>query len=87
MAAYELLIKPSASKELAKLGTKRDRAKVVAAIQNLADQPSPAGVEKLAGADQLYRIRVGDFRVIYEIVDSALVVTVIKIGHRRDVYK
>jgi mRNA interferase RelE/StbE len=87
VAKYDLLIKPSAGKELAKLGTKSDRARIVAAIQGLASDPRPQGVEKLAGADALYRVRVGDYRIIYEIRDQELVVTVIKVGHRRDVYR
>jgi mRNA interferase RelE/StbE len=87
VAKYELLIKPSAGKELAKLGTKADRTRIVSAIQSLADEPRPQGVEKLSGADALYRVRVGDYRIIYEIRDDQLVVTVIKVGHRRDVYR
>lgn len=87
MASYKLLIKPSASKELARLGTKHDRARVVSAINRLAALPRPVGSEKLAGADDLYRIRVGDYRVIYEVLDDALLVTVIKAAHRRDVYR
>jgi mRNA interferase RelE/StbE len=87
VAKYDLLIKPSAGKELAKLGTKSDRARIVTAIQGLASDPRPRGVEKLAGADALYRVRVGDFRIIYAIRDLELVVTVIKVGHRRDAYR
>ncbi len=84
---YDLLIKPSAAKELARLGTKQDRARLVAAIRSLADEPRPHGSEKLAGADHLHRIRVGDYRVVYEVQDKALLVTVVKAGHRRDVYR
>lgn len=87
MASYRLLIKTSANKELARLGTKHDRARIVAAIHRLADLPRPVGSEKLAGADDLYRIRIGDYRVIYEVLDDVLLVTVVKAAHRRDVYR
>ena len=56
-------------------------------IDALASNPRPAGVVKLSGATDLYRIRSGDFRIIYEIQDVGLVVLVLKVGNRRDVYK
>lgn len=87
MASYSLFIKPSAAKELARLGTKQDRTRIVTAIHRLAETPRPIGSEKLAGADDLYRIRVGDYRVIYEVLDDELRVTVVKAAHRRDVYR
>jgi mRNA interferase RelE/StbE len=87
VAAYDIRIKASATKELSRLGTKKDRQRLVAAITVLGADPRPAGSEKLVGSDGLYRLRVGDHRVIYEIRDTELVVVVIKIGHRRDVYR
>jgi len=87
VASYRLLIKPTASKELARLGTKHDRARIVAAINRLAESPRPVRSEKLAGTDELYRIRIGDYRVIYEVLDDVLLVTVVKAAHRRDVYR
>ena len=87
MVSYRLFIKPSASKELARLGTKHDRARIVAAIHRLPDSPRPVGCEKLSGADHLYRIRIGDYRVIYEILDDVLLITAVKAGHRRDIYR
>ena len=56
-------------------------------INDLAIEPRPNGVKKLQGDDNSYRVRVGDYRVIYEVVDDILIVTVIKIGHRSDIYK
>lgn len=53
----------------------------------MAIEPRPNGVKKLQGDDNSYRLRVGDYRVIYEVVDNVLIVTVIKIGHRSDIYK
>jgi mRNA interferase RelE/StbE len=81
------LIKPSAVKEVEALGTKRDRQRVVARIQALAADPRPPGCEKLAGHADLYRIRQGQFRVIYLVDDQQGVVDVIKIGHRGEVYR
>jgi mRNA interferase RelE/StbE len=56
-------------------------------IDNLANDPRPAGVVKLTGEDNLYRIRVGNYRIIYTIWENELVVLVVKVGHRRDIYR
>ena len=85
MASYRLLIKPSAVKELEAV-PRRDRRRLAMRMRDLAEQPRPPGAEKLSGHD-LYRVRQGNYRVLYEIVDRDLTVTVIKIGHRRDVYR
>ena len=85
MASYRLLIKPSAVKEIEAL-PKTDRCRVVARIQKLADDPRPPGSEKLSGRGQ-YRVRQGQCRVLYAIVDTDLIVVVVKVGHRRDVYR
>jgi mRNA interferase RelE/StbE len=85
VASYRLLIKPSAAKELEPLPTK-DRKRVVARLQRLSAQPRPSGCEKLTGHD-LFRVRQGDYRILYEVQDQSLVVTVFKVGHRRDVYR
>ena len=87
MARYELLIKPSARRELARIASRKDRERVSAAIARLADEPRPAGSQKLAGADGLHRVRTGDFRIVYEIDDGRVVVVVIRVAHRRDVYR
>ena len=75
----------SAAKELERVPTK-DRHRIVARIGTLADNPRPAGAEKLSGDDK-YRIRQGDYRILYEIVDTALIVTVVRVGNRREVYR
>ena len=85
MAGYSILIKPSAAKELERLPDKL-RRQVAKRIQGLAEHPRPAGVEKLTG-DDLYRLRQGDHRIVYSIEDRVLIVRVIKIGNRRDVYR
>ena len=85
MASYRLLIKPSASKEIEAL-PKHDRRRIVAKITSLSDDPRPPGCEKLSGHDQ-YRMRQGNYRILYEIHDLDLVVLIVKVGHRRDVYR
>ena len=85
MASYSLEIKRSAAKELAQLPSK-DRGRVVARIQALAEDPRPVGAEKLSGQER-YRVRQGDYRILYEIEDQILRIVVAKIGHRRDGYR
>ena len=85
MASYSLLIKPSAIKELEALPTK-DRRKIITRIEGLAPGPRPHACEKLSGLDQ-YRVRQGDYRVVYSVDDYVKVVLVVKVGHRRDVYR
>ena len=87
MAEYRLLIKPSAAKEIDAIGTKRDRQRIVGRIQSLATDPRPSGCEKLAGATALFRVRQGQYRVIYTVDDTRHCVEVIKVGHRREVYR
>ena len=85
MASYRLLIKPSAAKELEDLPLK-ERKRVAARIQRLASDPRPAGAEKLSGQDK-YRLRQGNYRVLYSVDDAGMTVLVVKIGHRREVYR
>lgn len=86
MASYELRITGSAAKELEAVGQKRDRTRIVDRIRHLAEEPRPRGCEKLSGSDH-YRVRQGNYRILYSIDDDASIVTVVKIGHRRDVYR
>ena len=85
MASYRVLIKRSAAKELTDLDVK-NRRRIVDRIRALADEPRPPGAEKLSGRDH-YRVRQGVFRILYEIADRGLTVTIVKIGHRRDIYR
>ena len=85
MASYRLLIKPSAVKELESLPT-QDRRRLVTRLKRLSTDPRPPGSERLSGKD-LWRIRQGNYRVLYSMDDSELIVLVIKIGHRHDVYR
>jgi mRNA interferase RelE/StbE len=83
---YQLQLLPTAQRELLKLPAKI-RVRVLDAIRSLQANPRPTGCKKLAGNADYYRIRVGDYRVLYEIRDRILLVLVIKIGHRREVYR
>ena len=87
MANYRVFIKPSAAKELEAVDAKKDRQRIVAGIRSLAEDPRPPGCEKLVGAGDRYRIRVGRYRVIYSVGDGELVVVVVRVGHRKDVYR
>ena len=87
MAAYRLLVKPSAAKEIEAIGTKRDRQQIVRRVQAFATEPRPTGCEKLAGHSTLFRVRQGQYRVIYTVNDAQRTVEVVKVGHRREVYR
>lgn len=87
MAAYRLLIKPSAGKEIEALGQKKDRQRIVTRIAALASSPRPPGCEQLAGAEARYRIRQGQFRIVYAVDDAARTVEIVTVGHRREVYR
>lgn len=87
MASYRILIKKSAAKELEAIAGKKDRERITRRILALADDPRPAGVEKLSGTNEKYRIRQGDFRILYEIQDDVLIVHVVRIGDRKEVYR
>lgn len=83
--SYALAFKPSAEKELRKLP--RDMIpRVVAAVRALGDEPRPHGCVKLSGS-QSWRVRIGDYRVIYDINDKSRAIDVLHIGHRREVYR
>ena len=86
VASYRIFIKPSAAKELEAVGTRRDRTRLVAKINSLAIDPRPPGCQKLTGSEK-YRVRQGAYRVVYSIEDDRLVVTVVRVAHRRDVYR
>jgi len=85
MANYELRFRKSVSKDLDPI-PKRDIQRLLQVIQALADNPRPPQAIKLSGAEK-YRLRCGVYRVLYEIHDDLLVVCVVKVGHRKDVYR
>ena len=83
--SYEILIRRRAEKEIRDLPVGA-RARVVDRIRALADEPRPPGCEKLSGREA-YRIRIGEYRVIYTIADRVLVVEIVRVAHRKDVYR
>ena len=85
MESYKVLIKPSAAKEIEGI-PKKDRIRVVERIQGLAQDPRPPGCEKLSIQDR-YRVRQGDYRMVFSIDDGAGTVLIVKVAHRREVYR
>ncbi|MCA1783368.1 MAG: type II toxin-antitoxin system RelE/ParE family toxin [Dermatophilaceae bacterium] len=83
---YRITVAPNAARTLRKLD-QRSRRRVQAVIEILAEDPRPPGAKKLAGGDGEWRVRSGDFRVIYEIDDGVLCVLVVAVGHRREIYR
>ena len=84
--AYTVSVLPAALKALQEIPTK-DRERIRSKIDGLAENPRPPGVKRLKGDEGYYRIRSGDYRILYLIVEAKLLVLVVKIGNRRDVYK
>ena len=83
--AYSIVFRKSAQKQIRRL-PKMAVARITIAIDALADDPRPANCKKMQGVDSIYRIRVGDHRVIYQVDDNIVTVEVIKVGSRQDVY-
>jgi mRNA interferase RelE/StbE len=85
MAEYEILFKESVWKDLKKV-PKSDLKRILSKVEKLGDAPRPMGCEKLTG-EELYRVRQGKYRIVYSIQDNKLTVWVIRVGHRKDVYR
>ena len=83
---YRIEVAPAAIRQLRKLDPPA-RRRAQAAIELLADQPRPSGAKKLVGGDGEWRVRTGDYRIVYEIRDEILLVLVVAVGHRRDIYQ
>ena len=86
MGSYQVELARSVEKDLRRID-RSQTATIYSALERLEKEPRPHGIKKLAGADRTYRIRVDDYRVVYEIADDILVVLVIRIAHRKDVYR
>lgn len=86
MANYKVNISATAEKSLKKI-PKKDIIKVVELIQMLGIRPYPVGCRKLSGEEDVYRVRQGNYRVIYEVLEHELVILVLKIGNRKNVYR
>jgi len=86
VSEYRVEIARRAIKSIARLSLK-EQLRIRAAIDLLAQQPRPPGCVALAGEDSVYRVRVGDYRILYQVIDKKLVIHVVRVGHRRDVYR
>ena len=86
MACYNIVIKASVKKELAVL-PRPIIQRVIQVIESLSVEPRPNGVRKLTGTQDVYRVRVSDYRVVYRIENNTLIVEVIKVAHRKEVYR
>lgn len=86
MEKYKVSIKRSAVKEIEAIPQKKERQRIIRRIGQFANDPRPLGSKKLSGHDK-YRIRQGSYRIVYSINDNELVVVVVKVGHRKDVYR
>jgi mRNA interferase RelE/StbE len=87
VASYSVFIKTSAAKELEAVEPRTVRARIVSRIQGLARTPRPRSSQKLAGEAERYRIRQGAYRIVYSVDDERRIVEVVRIGHRREVYR
>jgi len=84
--SYQVFIKPAAQRQLKKL-TLNIQKDLIALIESLSEEPRPSGCKKLKQRQNQYRMRLGDYRIIYSIEDVTVIVRVIKVGHRRNVYE
>lgn len=84
--AYRIEVSPAAARQLRKLDHAA-RRRVQAAVELLASDPRPPGAKKLVGGEGEWRVRTGDYRIVYEIRDQVLVLLVLAVGHRREIYR
>jgi mRNA interferase RelE/StbE len=85
MGRYKIVFRKSVAKDLRRIPN-QDVRRILATVDSLLEEPRPSGIEKLSGQEK-YRVRQGNYRIIYEIKDDEVVVVVVKVGHRRDVYR
>jgi mRNA interferase RelE/StbE len=83
---YRIRVAPAALRQLRKLDRTAQK-RVQAAIELLAEEPRPKGAKKLVGGEGEWRVRTGDYRIVYEIQDDVLLVLVVAVGHRREIYR
>lgn len=84
--AYQVIIKPAARRDIKKIA-RPDQIRVIRRLESLSENPRSPGTKKLRGAEDLFRVREGNYRIIYQIQDELLVVLVVKVGHRREIYR
>lgn len=86
MDGYEVVLRPAAQRDLRKI-SEPSYGRIIAELNSLKEQPRPPGVRKLVGQDNEWRVRVGDYRILYEIDDFNRIVRIFRIAHRREVYR
>jgi len=86
MASYRIEWRKSTKNDLRKIEPQAV-TRIIEAVESLAENPFPSGYRKLAQSSFAYRIRVGNYRILYEIIDDTLVIEVVKVGHRREIYR
>ncbi len=86
MARHEVEISRTAERQLRKL-PRADQARVARVMLALSDNPFPRGTRKLSGHDDVFRVRAGRYRILYSVSETRLIIVVLKVGHRRDVYR
>jgi len=84
--AYSVELAPAAKRQVRKLD-RSIQGRIIRRLEALGKDPRPPGVEKLEGNENTYRVRVGEYRIVYEIRDKILVILVLKVGHRREIYR
>jgi len=87
VAGYRVVLKPAAAKDVDRIDRRADRDRISMRIRALATNPRPYGSEKLSGLETTYRVRQGDYRIVYDIDDATATVLVLKVRHRKDVYR
>jgi mRNA interferase RelE/StbE len=83
---YQVVIAPAARRQIKK-APKSAQSAIVARLEALAAHPRPPGCKKLSGEENLYRVRTGDYRIVYQVQDAQLIVLVVRVGDRKDVYR
>lgn len=84
--AYSIFFKPAAQRQLRKL-SRQAQSRLLKRIEQLAEDPYPQGAKKLKGETDLFRVRAGDYRIIYTVQNDRFVVLIVKVGDRRDIYE
>ena len=85
MGKYKIIFRKSVAKDMRRIPN-RDLRRILAAIDSLSEEPRPSGGERLSGQEK-YRVRQGNYRIVYEIINKEVIVVVVKVGHRKDVYR
>jgi len=86
MGSYQVNWRRSTKKDLRRI-SQADVVRIVNTVATLSDEPRPVGCKKMSGSECAYRLRVGDYRIIYEVYEDSIIIEVIKVGHRKDVYR